>query len=152
MTINTVIFDIGNVLIDWQPKRLVDDILPIPEKAQFFFNNVIPHEWVLNFDRGWTWEEAIKDVCIRHPDYEDIINIFLNDFDDIIVSARVGLIKPDPAIYKLAIDQFKIIPEETIFIDDRVENIDAAISLGINGYLFKNAELLHEEIEALSLI
>jgi len=54
---------------------------------------------------------------------------FLKDFDGKIISGRDFLIKPDPAIYELAISRFDLIPEETLFIDDRLENIEAAINL-----------------------
>jgi len=54
---------------------------------------------------------------------------FLKDFDGKIISGRDFLIKPDPAIYELAISRFDLIPEETLFIDDRLENIEAAKNL-----------------------
>lgn len=196
MAIKALIFDIGNVLIDWQPKQLVDDIIPDKSEAEFFFEQVIPLQWVLNFDRGWTWAEAVADVRHRHPDYGDIIvefqnrwmetiqgpiqgtveimqqakangtpvfglsnfgaeNFdntlatypFLHDFDDLIVSAHVGLIKPDPAIYKLAIERFNLVPEDSLFIDDRHENIKAAEALGIAGHLFTAPVPLRDMLE-----
>jgi len=51
-------------------------------------------------------------------------------FDDKIISGREFLVKPDPEIYKLAISRFNLTPEQTLFIDDRIENIEAAQSLG----------------------
>ena len=54
---------------------------------------------------------------------------FLNFFDGLIISGEEKLIKPDPKIFHLACERFNLIPENTIFIDDRVENIDTASRL-----------------------
>ena len=59
-------------------------------------------------------------------------NKFLNEFDDMIISGKVGLKKPDKRIYELAIKKFDCNPSRTLFIDDRPENTEAAQNLGIN--------------------
>ena len=59
-------------------------------------------------------------------------NKFLNEFDDMIISGKVGLKKPDKRIYELAIKKFDCNPSKTLFIDDRPENTEAAQNLGIN--------------------
>ena len=59
-------------------------------------------------------------------------NKFLNEFDDMIISGKVGLKKPDKKIYELAIKKFGCDPNKTLFIDDRPENTKAAQNLGIN--------------------
>ena len=59
-------------------------------------------------------------------------NKFLNEFDDMIISGKVGLKKPDKKIYELAIKKFGCDPNKTLFIDDRPENTEAAQNLGIN--------------------
>lgn len=73
-------------------------------------------------------------------------------FTDIIVSGREKLVKPDPAIYALAIDRFTIKAEESIFIDDMQANIDAANSSGMQGHLFESADILRTELEGLGLL
>ena len=55
---------------------------------------------------------------------------FLKHFDGKIISGREKLIKPDPKIYQLAMERFDLEPNDTVFIDDRKENIDAAKKLG----------------------
>jgi epoxide hydrolase-like predicted phosphatase len=57
-------------------------------------------------------------------------------FDVIVISAEVGLVKPDPAIYHLALSQLGVAPEEAIFLDDVQENIDAARFVGMHAVLF----------------
>ena len=57
-------------------------------------------------------------------------NKFVNEFDDMIISGKVGLKKPDEKIYKLAIKKFICDPKKTLFIDDRPENTEAAKKIG----------------------
>ena len=59
-------------------------------------------------------------------------NKFLNEFDDMVISGKVGLKKPDKRIYEIAIKKFDCNPSKTLFIDDRPENTEAAQNLGIN--------------------
>ncbi len=70
-------------------------------------------------------------------------------FDDIIVSAEVGLAKPDRRIYQLALDRLGVEAEQTIFIDDFIENIEGARELGIHGIHFKDPQTVLEELQDL---
>ena len=58
---------------------------------------------------------------------------FLYQADGTIVSAHHKLMKPEPEIYKLLLEKFKLEPNETVFIDDLSENIEGAKSFGIQG-------------------
>ncbi len=72
---------------------------------------------------------------------------FLKDFDGKIISGRDFLIKPDPAIYELAISRFDLIPQETLFIDDRLDNIEAAQKLNFQTIHLTNPSLIKELID-----
>ena len=72
---------------------------------------------------------------------------FLKDFDGKIISGRDFLIKPDPAIYELAISRFNLIPEETLFIDDRLDNIEAAQNLNFQTIHLTDPLLIQDLIE-----
>ena len=72
---------------------------------------------------------------------------FLKDFDGKIISGRDFLIKPDPAIYELAISRFDLIPQETLFIDDRLDNIEAAQKLNFQIIHLTNPSLIKELID-----
>jgi 2-haloacid dehalogenase len=72
---------------------------------------------------------------------------FLKDFDGKIISGRDFLIKPDPAIYELAISRFDLIPEETLFIDDRLDNIEAAQKLNFQTIHLTDPSLIQKLIE-----
>lgn len=70
-------------------------------------------------------------------------------FDDMLISAEVGIIKPDPEIYKLSLANLNVHPENTIFVDDFKVNIHAAESLGMKTVHFQSTSQTIEAIEAL---
>ncbi len=61
-------------------------------------------------------------------------------FHYLICSAEVGLMKPRPEIYHLALEKIGFAANEAVFIDDFVENIEGAKNIGMHGILFKNKE------------
>lgn len=69
-------------------------------------------------------------------------------FRDIIVSGTEKLMKPDPAIYALAIERFGIDPAGALFIDDVAHNIAGAKAVGIAGHRFVDAATLERELVA----
>ena len=86
---------------------------------------------------NWSWE-TFKGMDKEYP--------FLKKFDGLIISGAEKLIKPDLRIYKLAINRFNLIPEETVFIDDKKENIEAANSLGFLTIHLTNPEIITQNI------
>lgn len=73
-------------------------------------------------------------------------------FRDIVVSGSELLVKPDPAIYALALQRFGLPANELIFIDDRAENVAGAEAAGMRGHLFRDEATLRFELEALKLL
>lgn len=73
----------------------------------------------------------------------------LYPFDVIIYSAEVKLAKPDPAIYHLTLEQLGVQPQEAIFVDDFIENIEAAQALGIHAVRFVSAEQAKRDVRAI---
>ena len=57
-------------------------------------------------------------------------------FDGEVVSCEEGVVKPEPEIYRILLDRYGLEPSETLFIDDRPENIAAAARFGIGGKVF----------------
>ena len=72
-------------------------------------------------------------------------------FDDIIISGKVGLVKPDPAIFRLLLDKIGRAAEECIFIDDSSANVAAAQRLGFAAIHFRSPEQLKQELRALGI-
>ena len=77
---------------------------------------------------------------------------FFRRFRDIVVSGDVKLLKPDPAIYFLALDRFGLRPGEALFIDDRQINVDGARAVGLHAHLFTTADDLRFRLEGEGLL
>jgi 2-haloacid dehalogenase len=86
------------------------------------------------------------------PPFHDRERAFFRRFRDIVVSGEVKLLKPDPAIYYLALDRFRLRPQDVLFIDDRLINLEAAEAVGMRTHLFTTAEDLHARLEAEGLL
>src|SRR5262249_13271914 len=77
---------------------------------------------------------------------------FLEWFEDIVVSGEVGLAKPDPRIFELAIQRCGLTPDSTVFIDDNPPNIQAATQLGFHAVRFEHAHGLRQELGRVGLL
>jgi 2-haloacid dehalogenase len=69
-------------------------------------------------------------------------------FRDIIVSGTERMMKPDPAIFRLAIERFGIDPAGALFIDDVAANVAGAQGVGIGGHVFRDAAALERDLYA----
>ncbi len=69
-------------------------------------------------------------------------------FDEVVVSAEVGIIKPDPAIFKHILDKLDVQASEAIFTDDNPHNVAAAESVGIHSIVFTSEKALRQELAA----
>ncbi|HWS49217.1 MAG TPA: HAD family phosphatase [Candidatus Methanoperedens sp.] len=82
-------------------------------------------------------------TCICTNNFPTRINalnrkfMFLNDFDVQVFSYQVGAIKPEAKIFQTLIEKSACQPSEIIFADDKQSNVDAALSLNINAFLYK---------------
>ena len=76
---------------------------------------------------------------------------FFSLLDGMVVSGTERVIKPGPEIYKLLIERYDIVPEESVFIDDNLKNVQAAKRLNFKTVHFKNPEQLREELLGLGV-
>lgn len=76
-------------------------------------------------------------------------NGLLDLFDDVIFSSEVGFRKPDDRIFKLALKRIKVTANEAVFIDDMIENVNAARKVGMCGIQFKDTNQVKKEIMTL---
>ncbi|WP_170005137.1 HAD family hydrolase [Pseudopontixanthobacter vadosimaris] len=76
----------------------------------------------------------------------------LDRFRDIVVSGQERLVKPDPAIYRLAARRFGFPPERMLFIDDNQDNVAAARLEGWHAHHFTDAAALEAELISLGLL
>lgn len=87
------------------------------------------------------WSDTRNMLINRHP--------CLDAFHEAIFSAEVHLMKPNPEIYHLILDKLRVLPGESIFVDDFPENIIGAQEVGIHGVLFQTREQTITEIDQL---
>ena len=74
---------------------------------------------------------------------------YFGEADGMVISSEVKMVKPEPGIYKYLLDTYELRPEETVFIDDRKDNIDMAKSFGMKGIVFENYQQGKTELETL---
>ena len=86
------------------------------------------------------------------PPFRARQDAFFRRFRDIVVSGEEKLLKPDPAIYYLALDRFRLRPDEALFIDDRLVNVEGARAVGMHAHLFTDAEDLRERLITAGLL
>jgi 2-haloacid dehalogenase len=77
---------------------------------------------------------------------------FFRRFRAIVVSGEEKLLKPDPAIYYLALHRFGLQAHEALFVDDREINVEGAEAVGMRAHLFTSAEDLRRRLESEGLL
>lgn len=195
--INTIIFDLGGVLLDWNPEYVYRDVFDHDQKKiDWFLNDICNMEWNVQQDAGRTLQQGTDQLVLQHPEYEDWIrmfydnwNVMLDDaihetvdllkhfkkennyrlysltnwshetfpiawkrfeflqlFEGILVSGIEKTRKPLPEIYELLLKRYQIDPKRSVFIDDNLENIEAAEKFGIHGIHYKSTQQLKVEL------
>lgn len=71
--------------------------------------------------------------------------------DDVIVSGREGMAKPDRRMFELVVERFGVDPSRAVFVDDKAVNVDAARGVGFHGVVFTHTPALRKELRALGL-
>ena len=198
--IDTVIFDIGNVLYRWDLRCLFAKLIDDPEELDWFLAHVVTPEWHFQHDAGRPFADMVAERSREFPVYSDHIRAYsrrvpesipgpvegmldlvralanrgvplfaisnfgaeswaqfrpsapiFDLFSDIVISGEEKLIKPDAAIYELALQRFSRRADQCLFIDDRPENIEAGEAVGIAGHHFTSATSLENKLKALGL-
>jgi 2-haloacid dehalogenase len=200
--INTIVFDLGGVLIDWNPEYVfLKEFRGDREIMNWFFENICTSEWNEQQDAGYSLEQATLERVALFPEHERLIRMyygeweqmlgyelpgtveilkklhqsadysiyaltnwsgetfpvalqkfhFLSWFEGIVVSGDEKLAKPNPEIYKLLLDRYNLDAKTCVFIDDRADNVQAAVDLGFKGIPFLNDQQLHKELQNLSV-
>jgi len=83
--IKYVIFDLGGVLVDWNPEYLYEKIFPgAPEKMNFFLNEVCTKDWNMEQDAGRTFEEGTQILLKDYPEHEKEIRLFFDRWEEMM--------------------------------------------------------------------
>jgi len=191
-----VVFDIGRVLLHYDPHLAFADLIPDEAERHFFLKEVCSNGWNAEQDRGRSWADAEAEAIARHPDkaelirafrarwsmmvpraYEDSVALFraviaggtdvtmltnfasdtfaearqrfpfLEEARGITVSAHLGLIKPDPELFRRHAEAFGLDPAATFFIDDSEANVEGARRAGWQAVHFTGADKLRTDLQ-----
>lgn len=119
-------------------------------RAEFFAGDIIDRA-LLNFLRSLRGRYKTGLISNAWGDLREFIlrEKFDDAFDKMIISAEAGAAKPDPKIYRIALEQLEVSPNEAVFVDDFIENIEACERIGMRGIHFKDAESAIEQVKKL---
>ncbi|HAV78675.1 MAG TPA: hypothetical protein DCX53_15105 [Anaerolineae bacterium] len=119
-------------------------------RDEFFAGDVLDHD-ILDFLRSikpthkvglisnaWT---GLREYIVREK-FDDV-------FHHMVISAEVGVAKPDAKIYQIALDQLQVQANEAVFVDDFFENIEACEEVGMKGIHFKDSETAIQHLRKL---
>lgn len=82
--IDTIIFDLGGVLIDWNPRYLYRKIFQTEEEVTWFLDNICTSEWNDQQDAGRTFQEATDELVAKFPDHEVAIRAWYDRWQETI--------------------------------------------------------------------
>jgi epoxide hydrolase-like predicted phosphatase len=128
--------------------------LPVSDAAkiedEFFAGDVIDRD-LLDFMRGLREKFRVGLISNAWSGLRPWIasHKFEDAFDVMVISSEVGIMKPDPRIFQYALEQLDVAPEEAVFVDDVIENVEAARQLGMQAIHFV---LKREAINKLKLL
>ncbi len=91
--VSTIIFDIGNVLLDWNPRYLYSKIFAREEEMEWFLDHVCTQDWVRELDRGKPIAEAVAEQTRRFPDYAPQIRAFDARWQETLNGAIEGSVR-----------------------------------------------------------
>lgn len=134
---------------------MIEKLPGLEDKARAFWNNI--HLTIESFPYAADWVKGLKEegyhtyLLTNYPRslYKNTAEqyfTFLPYIDDVLVSSHEKMTKPDQVIYKRLLEKFDLKAEETVFMDDRLDNIRGAESVGITGIHFTNYEEVNEKL------
>lgn len=85
MAVNTIIWDLGGVLVDWNPHYVfTDKYFDSPDKKEFFFSQVCTHDWNEKQDEGRSIVEATQELIREFPEWESAIRDYYGRWTDML--------------------------------------------------------------------
>lgn len=77
---------------------------------------------------------------------------FWRYFEGAVISAELGALKPSPEIFAYLLNEYELVPEETVFLDDMQHNVDGAAAMGLRALRFSNAARAEQDLKGLGLV
>ena len=91
--IKTVVFDIGGVLIDWNPRHLFRKVFENEEEMEWFLANVCTYEWNLQQDGGKLFSVATAELQKKYPEYSDKIGLYYGRWEEMLDGEIKGTVE-----------------------------------------------------------
>lgn len=88
-----VVFDLGMVLIQWDPRHLYRKVFSDPERMEWFLRDVCHGDWNLEQDRGRSWPEAVAEATARHPGLAREISLYRERWMEMVPGAIEGSVR-----------------------------------------------------------
>lgn len=79
-----IIWDLGNVLIDWNPKYVFDKLIEDEKKRTQFFEDICTMDWNENQDAGYPIKQATEDLVAKHPDWKEYIEAYYGRWEEML--------------------------------------------------------------------
>lgn len=119
-------------------------------RDDFFAGDVVDRD-LLDFIRSLRPRCKTGIISNAWPDLREYIakNKFDEAFDALVISAEVGVMKPEAKIFQIALDQLQVGAKEAAFVDDVPANIEAARQLGMQGIVFQSPTQALTELKAI---
>lgn len=138
--------------------QMIAKLPRLEDKARAFWENI--HLTIEAFPYAKDWVKSLKEagyhtyLLTNYPRslYKNTAEqcfTFLPYIDDVLVSSHEKMTKPDREIYVRLLEKFDLKAEETVFIDDRLANVEGAESVGIKGIHFTNFNEVSEKLKEL---
>ena len=124
------------------------------EFARIWSDIFTPNEPMIALARrlkGRVTRLILSNTAAMHMDYVFSRFPIARELDGLVLSYEVGMLKPDPRIYELALQRFELQAERAVFIDDIPTNVDGARAVGLHGIHYQNPDQLRLELTKLGV-
>jgi len=88
----TVVFDLGGVLIEWDPRHLYRQLFDDPDEMELFLAEVTTAEWNAHQDAGRPWAEAVELLVAEHPERRELIEAFHRRWPEMLAGEIPGTV------------------------------------------------------------
>ena len=117
-------------------------------REKFFAGDVVDRD-IVEFLRSLRPRYHVGLISNAWPDLRDYITKqkFDDAFDYMVISGEVGVMKPEARIYQIALEQAGVSPNEAVFVDDFIENIEGCEAAGMHGIHFRDPKDAIKELK-----